>query len=72
MTHQPENEASTRTRLIDVQLARAGWSKNRRAFVEEYSLEAAAPDPAYGKFNLPITSYWALMVNLSPRIRPSC
>lgn len=47
MTQQSENEATTRTRLIDVQLARAGWSKNRLAFVEEYALEAAAPDPAY-------------------------
>lgn len=47
MTQQSENEATTRTRLIDVQLARAGWSKNRLAFVEEYALEAAAPNPAY-------------------------
>lgn len=48
MAQQPENEATTRTRLIDVQLARAGWSNNRRALVEEYALEVAAPDPAYG------------------------
>lgn len=47
MTQQLENEATTRTRLIDVQLARSGWSKNRRALVEEYVLQAAAPDPSY-------------------------
>ncbi|NOT19573.1 MAG: DEAD/DEAH box helicase family protein [Sideroxydans sp.] len=48
MVQQSENEATTRTQLIDVQLARSGWSKNRRAFVEEYALQAAAPEPAYG------------------------
>ncbi len=48
MVLQPENETATRTRLIDVQLARAGWSKNRRALIEEFALHASAPEPAYG------------------------
>lgn len=48
MTPKPENEATTRERLIDVQLARAGWSKSRKALIEEFVLQAAAPDPAYG------------------------
>ncbi len=34
--------------MIDVQLARSGWSKNRRALVEEYALQAAAPESSYG------------------------
>jgi type I restriction enzyme, R subunit len=42
------NEASTRADLIDVQLSRAGWSKNRRMLVEELSLQTAAPSGAYG------------------------
>lgn len=48
MVQQSENEATTRTQLIDVQLARSGWSKNRRALVEEYALQAAAPESSYG------------------------
>jgi type I restriction enzyme R subunit len=48
MTQQPENEATTRVRLIDAQLARAGWSKNRKALIEEYVLQVASPDPTYG------------------------
>lgn len=42
------NEASTRTELIDTQLARAGWSKNRRTLIEEFLLKATEPDRAYG------------------------
>ncbi|ALU87247.1 type III restriction protein res subunit Type I site-specific deoxyribonuclease [Herbaspirillum rubrisubalbicans M1] len=37
------NEAQTRTEIIDSQLARAGWSKNRRTLLEEYLLTAAEP-----------------------------
>jgi type I restriction enzyme R subunit len=48
MVQQSENEATTRTQLIDVQLARSGWSKNRRALVEEYALQAATPEASYG------------------------
>jgi type I restriction enzyme R subunit len=48
MVQQSENEATTRTQLIDVQLARSGWSKNRRALVEEYALQAAEPESSYG------------------------
>jgi type I restriction enzyme, R subunit len=42
------NEASTRTELIDTQLARAGWSKSRRTLVEEVLLQAAESDGIYG------------------------
>lgn len=49
MAQHPENEAATRVRLIDTQLARAGWSKNRRALVEEFALQASSPEPAYGE-----------------------
>jgi type I restriction enzyme R subunit len=42
------NESLTRTELIDIQLARAGWSKNRRTLVEEVLLQTADPSGAYG------------------------
>ncbi len=48
MTLSAHNEASTRTDLIDTQLARAGWSRNRRTLIEEFLLKAAEPDSAYG------------------------
>lgn len=48
MTASGRNEASTRTELIDTQLARAGWSRNRRTLIEEFLLKAAEPDGAYG------------------------
>lgn len=48
MTLSERNEASTRTDLIDTQLARAGWSRNRRTLVEEFLLKATEPDSAYG------------------------
>jgi type I restriction enzyme R subunit len=41
------SEASTRTELIDAQLARAGWSKSRRTLVEEMILHVEQPDSAY-------------------------
>lgn len=37
------NEARTRTEIIDSQLARAGWSRNRRTLVEEFFLKTAEP-----------------------------
>jgi type I restriction enzyme R subunit len=48
MTFSERNEASTRTDLIDTQLARAGWSSNRRTLIEEFLLKATEPDSAYG------------------------
>lgn len=42
------NEASTRLELVDTQLARAGWSRNRRTLIEEFLLKTAEPDSAYG------------------------
>jgi type I restriction enzyme R subunit len=48
MSLSAPNEASTRTELIDTQLARAGWSRNRRTLIEEYLVEASEPDRAYG------------------------
>jgi type I restriction enzyme R subunit len=57
MTQQPESESTTRTRLIDVQLARAGWSKNRRAFVEEFALQASSPDPSYSAQGIQFADY---------------
>ncbi len=48
MSELNRNESSTRTELIDTQLARAGWSKNRRTLVEEVLLQTADPSGAYG------------------------
>lgn len=48
MTPSGRNESSTRTELIDTQLARTGWSRNRRTLIEEFLLKAAEPDSAYG------------------------
>lgn len=48
MTLSERNEASTRTELIDTQLARAGWSRNRRTLIEEFLLQATEPESAYG------------------------
>ena len=48
MTLSARDEASTRTDIIDTQLARAGWSRNRRTLIEEFLLKAAEPDSAYG------------------------
>ncbi len=48
MTLSERNEASTRTDLIDTQLARAGWSRNRRTLIEEFLLKVTEPDSAYG------------------------
>lgn len=41
------NETSTRTELIDTQLARAGWSKNRKMLLEKVLMQIAHPDSAY-------------------------
>ena len=43
------NETITRTELIDSQLARAGWSKQRKMLLEEVLLQVATPDQPYGK-----------------------
>lgn len=42
-----QTEAATRATLIDVQLARAGWSQSRRNLIEELLLGAAEPDGAW-------------------------
>lgn len=42
-----KTEAQTRIELIDAQLARAGWSKNRRSMVEEFVLKVAEPESGY-------------------------
>ncbi|MEF8768822.1 MAG: DEAD/DEAH box helicase family protein [Candidatus Accumulibacter phosphatis] len=47
MASAERSEASTRTELIDAQLARAGWSKSRRTLVEEMILHVEQPDSAY-------------------------
>lgn len=38
------NEATTRSQLIDTQLAQAGWSKSRRSLVEEFVVMVKEPD----------------------------
>lgn len=48
ITSAGRSEASTRTELIDTELARAGWSRNRRTLIEEFLLKTAEPDSAYG------------------------
>jgi type I restriction enzyme R subunit len=48
MSTAPRTEASTRTELIDTQLARAGWSKGRRTLIEEVLLRTEEPDGEYG------------------------
>lgn len=48
MTPSGHNEVQTRRELIDSQLARAGWSRNRRTLLEEFLLKAAEPESAYG------------------------
>ncbi len=42
-------ESCTRTELIDTQLARAGWSKNRKLLLEEVLLQTAEPEKPYGQ-----------------------
>ena len=41
------NEATTRSQVIDTQLAQAGWSKSRRSLVEEFVVVAKEPDRSY-------------------------
>jgi type I restriction enzyme R subunit len=40
LTLDEDDESSTRTGVIDTQLARAGWSKDRRTLLEEFSLQS--------------------------------
>jgi len=44
---QTSDEATTRTQLVDAQLAHAGWNKSRRSLIEEFVLSAQAPEGAY-------------------------
>lgn len=48
MTTLNPNEAQTRTEAIDSQLARAGWSHNRRTLLEEFLLKVVEPGGTYG------------------------
>jgi type I restriction enzyme R subunit len=41
------NEATTRSQVIDTQLAQAGWSKSRRSLVEEFVVMAKEPDRSF-------------------------
>ncbi len=43
MAQQGRNESQTRMEIINSQLARAGWSKNRCKFIEEFLLQNAEP-----------------------------
>lgn len=43
------NEKTTRSELIDSQLAHAGWSKSRRCLIEEFVLSTSSPDSSYGR-----------------------
>lgn len=43
------NEKTTRSELIDSQLAHAGWSKSRRSLIEEFVLSTSSPDSSYGR-----------------------
>ncbi|HHW63637.1 MAG TPA: DEAD/DEAH box helicase family protein [Rhodocyclaceae bacterium] len=47
MSNQHRSEETTRIELIDVDLARAGWSKQSRSLIEEYCLTAAEPEATY-------------------------
>ena len=47
---QPD-ELETRAKLIDQQLSRAGWSKNKRNLIEEFVLKAAEPEPGSPQFS---------------------
>jgi len=49
MSDLNRNESITRTELIDTQLARAGWSKNRKLLLEEVLLQIAHPEQSYGQ-----------------------
>jgi len=49
MSDLNRNELITRTELIDTQLARAGWSKNRKLLLEEVLLRIAHPEQSYGQ-----------------------
>ena len=41
------SEAQTRAEIIDTQLARSGWSRNRRNFIAEFLLRVEEPDDAH-------------------------
>ncbi len=43
------NEKTTRSELIDTQLAHAGWSSSRRSLIEEFVLSAGSPNSTYGR-----------------------
>jgi type I restriction enzyme R subunit len=48
MTLPGRSEAATRSEIIDAQLARAGWSLDRRTLVEEFLLKTAESENSYG------------------------
>jgi type I restriction enzyme R subunit len=47
MENYPHSEAQTRSQCIDVQLAQAGWSTNRRSLIEEFALQVQQPNATY-------------------------
>lgn len=49
MPDSNRTESITRTELIDNQLARAGWTKNRKLLLEEVLLQIASPNSPYGQ-----------------------
>ena len=66
------NESETRAKLIDQQLSRAGWSKNKRNLIEEFVLKAAEPEPGSPQFS----DYALLSQDITPlalvEVKRSC
>lgn len=59
VNQQSSTEQQTRTRLIDQDLARAGWSASRRTLIEEFVLAAQQDSPHLG--NTPEFADYALL-----------
>lgn len=59
MNQQSSTEQQTRNRLIDQDLARAGWSASRRTLIEEFVLSAQQDSPTLG--NTPEFADYALL-----------
>jgi type I restriction enzyme R subunit len=59
VNQQSSTEQQTRNRLIDEDLARAGWSTSRRTLIEEFVLSAQQDSPTLG--NTPEFADYALL-----------
>jgi len=59
VNQQSSTEQQTRNRLIDQDLARAGWSASRRTLIEEFVLSAQPDSPTLG--NTPEFADYALL-----------